>query len=431
VRLRRRSLTRSAGGGDAAAFSVVYERHHQALYRYCRSILRHDQDAQDALQSTMTRAFAALQDEPRDFELRPWLFGIAHNEAISLLRRRRPVDELDDLATRDAPVDEQVSLRADLQRLHQDLGALPERQRATLVLRELSGLSHTEIAQVLGITASSVKQSIYEARTGLLHAREGHEMHCDDVRRALSDGDGRVLRGTRMRAHLRSCSACRRFEQELVQRPRELAMLAPPLPIAAGTALLGQLLPASGAATTGMLSAFASAGTTSALAPKVVAIVAVIAAAGGGTAAVRHSAPTPPAQRQSDLHPTASPSPPRPSSTVVATGAAVARAPGLPAKTTPLPVAPKPVKGRKSANSHRQTRSRSGANARGRLRKQARATNRAQARGASERASRPRAAEKARSTGAAPAGSARPNPRSATAKTRDKRGGSPAPRNGG
>jgi RNA polymerase sigma factor (sigma-70 family) len=279
LRSRRRSLPRSAAVGDAAAFAAVYERHHQALYRYCRSILQHDQDAQDALQSTMTRAFAALQAEQRTFELRPWLFRIAHNEAIALLRRRRPVEGLDELETRDPPVDEQVALRADLQHLHRDLAALPERQRAALVLRELNGLSHTEIAQVLACTPQSAKQSIYEARIGLMHAREGRELACETVRRRLSDGDGRVLRGVRMRAHLRSCSTCRRFQHELVQRPRELAMLAPPLPVAAGATLIAQLLPASGAAT---MAAFA---------PKVVATIAVIAAAAGGTAAVRHRAP--------------------------------------------------------------------------------------------------------------------------------------------
>src|SRR3954454_15259587 len=77
-------------------FTTVYERHHRALYRYCRSILRHEQDAQDALQSTLTRAFAALDDGPADVEMKPWLFRIAHNEAISILRRRRATLELDD-----------------------------------------------------------------------------------------------------------------------------------------------------------------------------------------------------------------------------------------------------------------------------------------------------------------------------------------------
>src|SRR3954468_2334548 len=82
---------------DASVFAAVYERHHQALYRYCRSILRHEQDAQDALQSTMTRAYAALQDERRDLELRPWLFRIAHNESVSILRRRHATAELGDV----------------------------------------------------------------------------------------------------------------------------------------------------------------------------------------------------------------------------------------------------------------------------------------------------------------------------------------------
>src|SRR3954467_11848549 len=98
-RVRSEGALRSrAARGDAKAFAAVYERHHQALYRYCRSILRHDEDAQDALQSTMTKAFAALQSEQRDFELRPWLFRIAHNEAISILRRRRATAELADVA---------------------------------------------------------------------------------------------------------------------------------------------------------------------------------------------------------------------------------------------------------------------------------------------------------------------------------------------
>src|SRR5215211_7680372 len=89
-RLRRETEPRPrAAYGDATAFARVYERHHQELYRYCRSVLRHDEDAQDALQNTMTSAFAALQREGREIALRPWLFRIAHNESISLLRRRR------------------------------------------------------------------------------------------------------------------------------------------------------------------------------------------------------------------------------------------------------------------------------------------------------------------------------------------------------
>src|SRR5918998_57305 len=234
LRLRREGALRSrAARGDAAAFAAVYERHHQALYRYCRSIVRHEEDAQDALQSTFARAFAALQDERRDFDLRPWLFRIAHNEAISILRRRRATDTLSEIVD-ERPFEDRIADREELRLLALDLADLPERQRAALVLRELNGLSHAEIGVVLDLSPAAVKQAIFEARTALFSCREGREMDCQEIRRMLSDGDGRVLRGRGVRAHLRTCTDCRRFREDLAQRPKTLRALAPPLPV--GTA---------------------------------------------------------------------------------------------------------------------------------------------------------------------------------------------------
>src|SRR3954447_26610436 len=90
LRLGREPLLRSrAAQGDAAAFARIYERHHEALYGYCQSLLRDDQDAQDALQSTMESAFVALQRERVEGELRPWLFRLAHEQALAIRARRR------------------------------------------------------------------------------------------------------------------------------------------------------------------------------------------------------------------------------------------------------------------------------------------------------------------------------------------------------
>src|SRR3954454_3415906 len=90
LRFGREPVLRSrAAQGDAASFARIYERHHEALYRYCQSLLRDDQDAQDALQSTMETAFAALQRERPAGELRPWLFGIAHEQVLPIRERRR------------------------------------------------------------------------------------------------------------------------------------------------------------------------------------------------------------------------------------------------------------------------------------------------------------------------------------------------------
>src|SRR5918911_853591 len=89
-------LVRLAAAGDEAAFGGLYERHHQALYRYCRSIVRDEHDAQDALQAAMAAAFAGAGSWRSGAPVRAWLFRIAHNEAVSLLRRRRRVAALDE-----------------------------------------------------------------------------------------------------------------------------------------------------------------------------------------------------------------------------------------------------------------------------------------------------------------------------------------------
>lgn len=83
-------LARLAGAGNSMAFAALYRRYSEPLYRYCRSILHSDVNAQDALQSAFAGSLAALKRGQRDAPVRPWLFRIAHNEAVSLLRRRRP-----------------------------------------------------------------------------------------------------------------------------------------------------------------------------------------------------------------------------------------------------------------------------------------------------------------------------------------------------
>jgi RNA polymerase sigma factor (sigma-70 family) len=295
LRWRRAPALRSqAARHDAAALAAMYERHHQALYRYCRSILHDDEDARDALQSTMAKALAALRDEERDFELRPWLFRIAHNEAISRLRQRRDVVDLDAVGT--LGTDSMAQTLEDRERLallRADLGDLPDRQRVALVLRELSGLSHEEIASVLDSSARAVKQTIFEARAGLQECAEGRTMLCADVQRALSDGDGRVLRGRRMRAHVRSCRACRQFKTALAQRPGDLAALAPALPPTVGAALLAHLLPGAKAGlASGVSTAAGAGGGVAATMATKAAIVAVATVSIAGTGTVVHNTVT-------------------------------------------------------------------------------------------------------------------------------------------
>jgi RNA polymerase sigma factor (sigma-70 family) len=283
-------LAQQAGGGSERAFAALYHRYQHPLYRYCRAMVRHDADAQDALQSTFTAAFSALRKGRRDAPLRPWLFRIAHNEAVNILRRRRPADELSEaLPTPEAFVEEQAEERDRLARLMADLRALPERQRSALVLRELSGLSHQEIAHALGTSVGTAKQTIFEARQSLTEFQAGHEMSCEEVCRTISNGDRRVLRGRKVRAHLRGCTACAAFAEAIPARSADLRALTPVLAPAATAAVLSRAL--GGGASAGGAPGAAAAGTAGKAvfglaAAKSAAVAVVVASATVGATAV-------------------------------------------------------------------------------------------------------------------------------------------------
>jgi RNA polymerase sigma factor (sigma-70 family) len=236
-------LWRRFGVGDRAAFAELYRRHEQDVLRFCHAVLRDEDDAREAANSTWASIWAARHAATRDIPQRPWLLRIARNEAIDVLRRRRPHEheQLDaELAGPDDP-EADAELHERLATLHADLLSLPERQRSALVLREMSGLSHVEIAAVLGTSPPVAKQTIYEARQALADAASGRALDHVVVRRAIAAGDQRVLRGRRIRAHLRSCAACREFATRARDRGGGLRMLVP-LP------LLAPLLPRLGGA---------------------------------------------------------------------------------------------------------------------------------------------------------------------------------------
>ena len=231
-------LARLVTAGSETAFSTLFKRYQRPLYRYCRAILGSDADAHDAVQSTLAKAFEALRWGQRDAPLRPWIYRIAYNESVTLIRARRSGDELSgQLTPYVATPEERIHLREQLGLLVEDLRRLPERTRRAILMRELSGLSHEEIAVALGTSVSGAKQAIFEARTALTDFAAGRNMACEDVRDAITLHDRRVLRGRRVSAHLRDCPACARLAAELIGRQGRLRALRPPLPAGAATAL--------------------------------------------------------------------------------------------------------------------------------------------------------------------------------------------------
>jgi RNA polymerase sigma factor (sigma-70 family) len=294
------ALARLVERGEERSFAPFFERYHQMLYRYCLSIVRSEADAEDVVQSVFASAFVALRDHRRDAPLRPWLFRIAHNESVSVLRRRRPEAELTEgMVAAVLPVEDTAVQRERLARLVADVRALPERQRAALIMRELNGLSHEEIAVALRCSTGAAKQTIFEARRSLAELEEGRAMSCDEICRKISDGDRRALRGRRVRAHLRGCAACAAFAEAIPARTAELRAIAPTLPAGAAGLLLARTMRAAtncggtGQVTAGALGK-AAAGVTG---TKLTAGAVLLATAAVGVAHLggrRHAAALPP-----------------------------------------------------------------------------------------------------------------------------------------
>lgn len=325
------TLWRRFGAGDRRAFTALYRRYEDDVLRFCQALVRDPDDAREAANSTWAAVWSAPHAAQRDIPLRPWLFRIAHNQAIDVLRARRPHEPLDvTVAAPDDPAAD-AELHERLAILRADLMELSDHQRTALVLREMRGLGHHEIAAVLGSSVAAAKQTIYEARQALIVAESGRSLACDVVRREVSTGDRRILRGRRIRAHLRGCEACREYAAAVERRRRDLKML---LPVPGGVALLMRLLPQAslagggGSAAAGLPSLGLTFGGPIAakLATAAVVIAVGAGAAGGGQRAPgigdpRSTAPPSPVVRASPTHPTArSPAAPSP-----------------PARTTPAP----------------------------------------------------------------------------------------------
>ncbi len=237
-------LARRASRGDERAFEALFVRYRDTLSRYCRAMLRHDQDAEDAFQQAMMRAHGALgRGAAPDGPLRPWLFRIAHNECLRVAGTRHPHAALTEgEPAPGAGPPERAEVREDLAQLRADLLALPQPERAALVMRELNGLSHQQIAAALDATPEGAKRLIHQARSTLGEFGAGRSLACEDVRRRLSDGDGRVLRARAMSSHLRSCEGCREFRAGIATRSRDLAALFPALPAVAMERIAGTLI---------------------------------------------------------------------------------------------------------------------------------------------------------------------------------------------
>ena len=160
----------------ADATRQLYERHSSRIFGFCLSRLGSREEAEDAVQTTFLNAQRGLgRGVVPEYEL-AWLFKIAqnvcHNRHQSSRRRGR-VEATHDLdALQDVIASPDRSPAVSLAELTQALGAIPERQRKALLLREFQGYSYEKISTELGISVAAVETLLFRARRGVAQQLE-------------------------------------------------------------------------------------------------------------------------------------------------------------------------------------------------------------------------------------------------------------------
>jgi RNA polymerase sigma factor (sigma-70 family) len=152
--------------GYDAAFEEIVRRYRRPLDRFAAAIV--GGRSEDITQDAFSKALPALRGTEAEIDLRPWLYRIVRNTALNDLRDRGPaVEELHEALPGGRSAAAEAESRQELRDLMDRLQALPEPQRAALVMRELEGLSHEEIAAALGVSGGAARQAIFRARAAL------------------------------------------------------------------------------------------------------------------------------------------------------------------------------------------------------------------------------------------------------------------------
>ena len=195
-------LISRARAGDGEAFRALTEPHRRELHVHCYRMLGSVQDAEDALQDTLMAAWQGLQSFGEQASIRTWLYRIATNKCLNAVRaaRRRPAKAWDIPGVQppeptrlgetswlgpypdsllDGALDVPVGPEARYEQTESislafiaALQALPPRQLAVLILRDVLGFHAGEVADMLDTTVPSVNSALTRARTNLHQQRE-------------------------------------------------------------------------------------------------------------------------------------------------------------------------------------------------------------------------------------------------------------------
>jgi RNA polymerase sigma-70 factor (ECF subfamily) len=173
-------LVRNAQGGDNRAFDELVRRYQQKVYRLSYKILRHEDDAAEALQDAFLSAYRGLANFKAESTFSTWLYRIATNASLMKYRKRRDghisLDQSQSASEDAEPLQladwaaqppEELLTAETRQVMAEGIERLPEELRTVFVLRDIEELSNAEVAEILGLSVAAVKSRLHRGRIQL------------------------------------------------------------------------------------------------------------------------------------------------------------------------------------------------------------------------------------------------------------------------
>jgi len=175
MELNDRAFVIQARSGDCDAFRALVERHSRGLFRLAFRMTGNQQDAEDVVQESFLRAYRQLGKFDERASFGTWIYRIATNCSLDLVRARKrrsehsaseAVDGDDPVATlpSSGPTPERVTLSGELrERVAEAMQGLSETERAAFVLRHYEGLRIEEVSRILECRPGAAKHSVFRA----------------------------------------------------------------------------------------------------------------------------------------------------------------------------------------------------------------------------------------------------------------------------
>ena len=171
-------LVKAAANGSESAFEALVTENQKLVYNVALKLTGNSEDALDVSQETFLKAYRNLSAFRFESRFSAWLYRLAYNASMDLLKKRRSTvsltaedeegEERELAITDEAPTPEESLEREEMRRaVREAVARLPEDKREIIVMREFSGMSYSDIAGALGIEEGTVKSRISRAKTAL------------------------------------------------------------------------------------------------------------------------------------------------------------------------------------------------------------------------------------------------------------------------